>query len=140
MLALLTRTGPACSVRVVRVSCKSAEISSPRNGVHVSNLDHHVDEGAVMKQIRYQQSGQNFPRERVRAGYSDEGIISVSLMPGALKSDLNRHMPKLVQLLLLWTLQKDAIFGAYTEAFAGLSPEVDEGRKWSLYCSLGTFL
>ncbi|KAF6226090.1 hypothetical protein HO133_008955 [Letharia lupina] len=50
-------------------------------------------------------------------------------MPGALKSDLNRHMPKLVQLLLLWTLQEDPTFGAYTEAFAGLSPKVDQGRN-----------
>lgn len=39
------------------------------------------------------------------------------------------HIPKLVQLLLSWTLQKDALKSACTEAFAGLSPEVDERRN-----------
>ena len=52
----------------------------------------------------------------------------MSLMPGALKSDLNRQMPKLLQLLLSWMLQKDPIYEAYTNSFAGLRPKVDEGR------------
>lgn len=60
-------------------------------------------------------------------------------MPGALKSDLNRHMPKLVQLLLLWTLQEDPTFGAYTEAFAGLSPKVDQGRNGAYIVPWGRF-
>ena len=48
-------------------------------------------------------------------------------------------MPKLVQLLLSWTLQKDPIFGAYKEAFAGLSPEVDEGRNGAYLIPWGRF-
>lgn len=50
-------------------------------------------------------------------------------MPRALKSDLNRRMPKLLQPNLSWMLQRDPIYGAFTEAFAELSPEVDEGMN-----------
>ena len=35
----------------------------------------------------------------------------------------NRKMPKLLQLVLSWTLRKESIYGAYTEGFAGSSLE-----------------
>ena len=38
--------------------------------------------------------------------------MSGALMPGALKSELDRHMPMLVQRALLFTLQKDSVHGA----------------------------
>ena len=49
-------------------------------------------------------------------------------------------MPKLLQLNLSWMLQRDPIYGAYTEAFAELSPEVDEGMNLRLCCSVGKVL
>lgn len=94
----------------------------------MSNLDYHVDKSAATK-YGISTVGNIFHSSEFARRYGGEGIISVMLMPEELESGLNRHMPKLVQLLLLWTLQKDPVFGAYTEAFAGLSPEVDEGRN-----------
>ena len=82
----------------------------------------------------------------------DKALINdaQSLNPGALKSDLGRHMPwylyKIIvstaQLITsgsvsLWltlrgkwyTLLHDPIYGAYTELFAGLSPEADASKN-----------
>lgn len=138
MLAVTAKTAATSSVRVVWVSSNSAEISSPQNGIDMANLDYHIDKNAATKCGTSKASDILHSSESARR-YGGEGIISVSLMPGALKSDLNRHMLKLVQLLLLWTLQEDPTFGAYTEAFAGLSPEVDEWRNGA-YCSLEKIL
>ena len=46
-----------------------------------------------------------------------EGIVSVALHPGALKSDLNRHTPVWLLFLAGWIL-KEPIYGEYTEIFA----------------------
>ena len=138
MLAFTAKRAPACSVPVDWVSANSAEISSLRDGVDMSNLDYHVDKSAATK-YGISKAGNIFHSSEFARRYGGEGIISVALMPGALNSGLNRHVPKLVQLLLLWTLQKDPVFGAYTEAFAGLSPEVDEGRSGAYIVPWGRF-
>lgn len=58
--------------------------------------------------------------------------MAKSLNPGNLKSDLQRHVP-LVIALLLKMITYPPIKGAYTELFAGLSPEVTPAKNgaWS---------
>lgn len=138
MLAVTAKTAATSSVRVVWVSSNSAKISSPQNGIDMTNLDYHIDKNAATKCGTSKASDIFHSSESARR-YGGEGINSVSLMSGALKSDLNRHMLKLVQILLLWTLQKDPIFGAHTEAFAGLSPKVDQGRNGVYIVPWGRF-
>jgi hypothetical protein len=55
-----------------------------------------------------------------------------ALNPGNLKSDLQRHMPG-YQAVLIGLLLHTPIHGAYTELFAGLSPEVTPAKTgaWS---------
>jgi len=55
--------------------------------------------------------------------HKEDGIISMSLNPGNLKSGLQRHTGKVVGALNHFILH-DAIYGAYTELYAGLSPDV----------------
>ena len=57
-----------------------------------------------------------------------EGIVSVALHPGALKSDLNCHTPAWLLFLAGWIL-KEPIYGEYTEVFAGMSLEIDASRS-----------
>ncbi|KAG9045160.1 hypothetical protein FS837_006928 [Tulasnella sp. UAMH 9824] len=54
--------------------------------------------------------------------YGSQGIISHSLMPGAVKTDLQRHAPSLLLGLLGWTLHPVEL-GALTQLWAGTSPE-----------------
>jgi len=54
--------------------------------------------------------------------YGDKGIISTSLNPGNLRSDLQRHISALEN-FLLWPILRPVSFGALTQLWAGTSPE-----------------
>lgn len=69
---------------------------------------------------------------------SNGNITSVSLCPGGLKTDLQRHLPGIVRSLLNCILY-DAVFGAYTEMFAAVSPEVTENNEHRMIISFGRF-
>jgi len=56
--------------------------------------------------------------------HAKEGIVSVALNPDNLDSDLGRHMSEILMTLLRWFFLYPSIYGAHTELFAGLSPEV----------------
>lgn len=119
ILAQTTETAPASSVRVVWVSSNSAEIPSPQNGIDMSNLDYHVDKSAATKSS-ISKAGNIFHSSEFARRYCHEGMIIVSLMPGALNSDLR-------------------IYGAYTEAFSGLGPDMNEGMNGAYDVSWGRF-
>lgn len=71
--------------------------------------------------------------------YSNENIVSISLCPGGLKTDLQRHLPGFVRSVLNLLLY-DAVFGAYTEMFAAVSPEVtSENNNHRMILSFGRF-
>ncbi|KAJ8094649.1 short-chain alcohol dehydrogenase [Marasmius tenuissimus] len=54
--------------------------------------------------------------------YGEQGIVSTSLNPGNLKTDLQRDTPKIFMLLFGW-LFSPAPYGALTQLWAGVSPE-----------------
>ncbi|KAH7911148.1 hypothetical protein BJ138DRAFT_1151409 [Hygrophoropsis aurantiaca] len=54
--------------------------------------------------------------------YGDQGLVSTSLNPGGIKSDLQRHNGFIVHLLAN-TLLYDVSFGALTQLFAGTMPD-----------------
>ncbi|KAG8955906.1 hypothetical protein FRC04_006353 [Tulasnella sp. 424] len=55
--------------------------------------------------------------------YASEGIISHSLNPGAISTDLQRHAPGLLVRLLGW-MQHPVEFGALTQLWVGTSHEI----------------
>ncbi|KAG8955905.1 hypothetical protein FRC04_006352 [Tulasnella sp. 424] len=55
--------------------------------------------------------------------YASEGIISHSLNPGAIRTDLQRHAPGILVRLFGWMLHP-VEFGALTQLWAGTSPEM----------------
>jgi len=54
--------------------------------------------------------------------YGDKGIVSTSLNPGNLTTNLGRHTPAAVMMLLRW-LFSPAPYGALTQLYAGISPD-----------------
>ncbi|KAK1232740.1 short-chain alcohol dehydrogenase [Marasmius sp. AFHP31] len=54
--------------------------------------------------------------------YGEQGIVSTSLNPGNLKTDLQRDTPKIFMLLFGW-LFSPAPYGALTQLWAGVSPD-----------------
>jgi NAD(P)-dependent dehydrogenase (short-subunit alcohol dehydrogenase family) len=109
-------------VRVVWVSSSAAELTAPRGGVDIANLDYKSDKAAWHK-YGVSKAGNVFHATEYARRMGGEGVVSVTLNPGNLKTELQRE----VQSAVKWIFHKfsyEPIYGAYTELFAGLSPEV----------------
>jgi NAD(P)-dependent dehydrogenase (short-subunit alcohol dehydrogenase family) len=109
------------SVRVVWVS-SSTVTKSPPGGIDFSNMDYSNDVGPWIK-YGISKAGNYYHATQFAKLHKDDGIISVSLHPGNLKTDLQRNMSRW-SMPIVNMLVYPAIYGAYTELFAGLSPDV----------------
>ena len=79
LLPLLTRTAstaPKDSVRVVWVSSSGAEVSSPKGGVDLNNLDYKVDKGMWFK-YGVSKAGNVLHASELAKRAGDQGIVSV---------------------------------------------------------------
>lgn len=56
--------------------------------------------------------------------HAQDGLVSVSLNPGNLKSNLNRHFSSLAVWFMNTTLLYDTRYGALTELYAGFTPDI----------------
>ncbi|PMD21370.1 NAD(P)-binding protein [Hyaloscypha hepaticicola] len=121
---------PPGIVRVVWTSSSIAEAGSPKNGVNMDNLDYKVDKPAWHK-YGVSKAGNVLHAKEYANRYKGDGLISVALNPGNLKTPLQRHVPGWQMVLFNWILHTP-IHGAYTELFAGLSPDVtqDHNGAW----------
>jgi retinol dehydrogenase 12 len=112
------------TVRVVWVSSVAAERFSPKSGgIPMGNLDYHEDKPALYK-YGVSKAGNYLQATEYMRRHVQDGIVSVALNPGNLDSDLGRHMSGIAMTILRWTFLYPLIYGAYTELFAGLSPEI----------------
>ncbi|KAH9206735.1 short-chain dehydrogenase [Leptodontidium sp. 2 PMI_412] len=130
ILASTAKVSPPGTVRVVWTSSSSAETFSPPNGVDLSNLDYKTDKSAWHK-YGVSKAGNLFHSMEFAKKYGKDGIISVSLNPGNLRTELQRNVPGLMR-KIFYFVSHTAIHGAYTELFAGLSPDVtpDKNGAW----------
>lgn len=129
-------------VRVVWVSSSAAEAPpSPTGGVPLDNLDYHKPMGwfpqyCISKAGNYLHASEyarrhgpsnsnSSPGSGSGGGGVGDGILSVSLNPGNLDSELWRTQKFVVRKFLQWVLLHPPVFGAYTELYAGLSPELN---------------
>ncbi|CAE6496769.1 unnamed protein product [Rhizoctonia solani] len=55
--------------------------------------------------------------------YADQGIISSSLNPGSIRTELQRHLPWLVREILALLFHHPASYGALTQLWSGTMPE-----------------
>jgi len=83
------------------------------------------------KQLYYQSKFGNIVYAlELHKRYADQGIVSVSLHPGSIPTELTRHTPY-VQRVLLGIFKSPAWMGALTQLWAGTSPEgADMGGKY----------
>lgn len=115
------------SVRVVWVSSSAAELLAPKGGLDLGNLDYKIDKN---KQTRYSisKAGNVLHAFEFARRYRDQGVVSVALHPGMLKTELSRDVHPVVRWMMSWVLYP-AVNGAYTELFAGFAPQVAGLRK-----------
>jgi retinol dehydrogenase-12 len=124
ILAKTAQTESPGTVRVVWVSSSAGESPfAPKGGVPMDNLDYHNDPGwfpqyCISKAGNYLQATEFGRRHRM------DGIVSVALNPGNLDSELWRNQGAVMAKFLKWFVLHDPINGAYTELYAGISPEI----------------
>ncbi|KAH5432697.1 hypothetical protein HBI47_096690 [Parastagonospora nodorum] len=118
------------SVRVIWVSSSAAHVGSPKGGVDVKALgDGVMATKNVRDKYAISKGGNVLHAIEFANRYADKGVLSVSLNPGNLKTELGRHIPPLVNKVLTALLLHPAVNGAYTELYAGLSPDVVGMKK-----------
>jgi retinol dehydrogenase-12 len=129
ILVATAKTEPPSAVRVVWVASSATELGSPTpGGLIMDNLDYHNDKSALVK-YAISKVGNYFHATEFAKRHESDGVVSVSLNPGMLDSDLYRHQSAIFGFFLRRVVLHPSIFGAYTELFAGLSPRVTIERS-----------
>ncbi|EMD96764.1 hypothetical protein COCC4DRAFT_172220 [Bipolaris maydis ATCC 48331] len=121
LLAETAKSSPAGDVRVVWASSIVANMFAPPGGVDMQNLDYKKDKSAQHK-YAVSKGGNSLYAIEYQRRFRDEGIVSSSFNPGNLKSELQRNTGFFMGLIMKPILH-EPVYGAYTELFAGLSPD-----------------
>jgi NAD(P)-dependent dehydrogenase (short-subunit alcohol dehydrogenase family) len=127
LLRETAKTAPVNSVRVVWVSSMLADFA-PTPAIDFGNMDYHIPEGQDTIYAR-SKSGNLLHAAEFQRRYQDSGIVSVSMNPGLLKTNLQRNFSS-TQQILVSIMGRPAKYGAYTELFAGLDASVTAEDKW----------
>ncbi|KAI1484688.1 hypothetical protein F5X96DRAFT_683405 [Biscogniauxia mediterranea] len=117
------KVAPKDSVRVLWVASSAAELLIPvAGGVDLDNLDYKRD---IFYAYKYgvSKAGNYYHSTEYARRHRDDGIVSVAMNPGNLRSELYRNCG-FFESLLSKAVTYPPVNGAYTELFAGLSDEV----------------
>ncbi|PYH79185.1 NAD(P)-binding protein [Aspergillus uvarum CBS 121591] len=114
--------GDGGPTRVIWTSSGLAEAGSPPNGIDWKVIDQGTNKSA--QNYGASKAGTWFLSREFARRYKKDGIVSVCLNPGYLKTASFNGTPALVMFILNRVMLSEPIYGAYTELFAGLSPEV----------------
>lgn len=112
-----------------------AEAESPPNRIDGEVSGKTTDK--PMQNYEASKAGTWFISREFARHYKKDGIVSVCLNPGYLKTVSFDGTPALVMFIMNRVMLSESIFGAYTELFAGLSPEVTLENSGA-YHPLGT--
>ncbi|MCJ1307887.1 hypothetical protein MMC25_001535 [Agyrium rufum] len=129
LLPVLRKTAasaPAGSVRVTWAASGVVE-NAPSDGVVLDAEGTPVfKQGMMARSDNYSMSkvGNVFYAEEFAKRYGKDGIVSLAWNPGNLETELQRHTPKLLAMFFNFWILFPAKFGAYTELWAGWSPEI----------------
>ncbi|KAK2603559.1 short-chain alcohol dehydrogenase [Conoideocrella luteorostrata] len=129
---------PPNSVRVIFLTSFAADLFAEKDTiVDMANLDFHADKDA---KYRYgaSKAGDWIYSYELSRRYKTHGIIGLGVNPGNLKSSLFRHQSSIFR-LLTGPVNYPVINGAYSELWAGLSPEVTLEKAGGLINPFGRF-
>jgi len=126
LLPLLQRTAAEAPKNSVRVTWAASLATwySPKNGVDFDAKTQQPKIGPI-KDMNYGQSkaGNIYMASEFAKRYGKDGIVSVSWNPGNLRTELTRHS-NFVKRTAMHQLMHPAKYGAYTELYAGFSPDI----------------
>ncbi|KAL7945215.1 hypothetical protein V8C42DRAFT_324913 [Trichoderma barbatum] len=111
---------PKGSVRVVWTSSQVMELSAPTDGIIIDEL--RTPPKDRNRSYTNSKTGNYFLATELARRAASSSIVSVSLNPGAINSNLLRHA--LYLKYIAYPLLYKPRFGALTELYAGLSPDI----------------
>lgn len=122
------KTSPPGTVRLVWVSSSAVVISGLPGGINFDDINYEKEENPS-PHVLYSQSkiGNAYQAYLWSKNHPDSGVISVSVDPGNLKSNLQRHSSEFLKKAFNYVLYP-AQYGAYTELAALLAPDVHDGE------------
>ncbi|RFU79744.1 short-chain dehydrogenase [Trichoderma arundinaceum] len=115
-------------VRVIWVSSLTAE-RSPPGGVDLESMDYSKKHESKYTKYSVSKAGVYYQGTEYARRHKHEGIISVPLNPGNLKSDLQRHHPGLAFKVVNATILYPAINVIPWGRFAKIRSDLDEGSR-----------
>ncbi|KAI2601962.1 hypothetical protein GGR54DRAFT_626295 [Hypoxylon sp. NC1633] len=110
------------ATRVLWLTTNLVDTNAPPNGIDFSMLDRGYKDGA--KNYAVSKAGTWILAHEFATRYGENGILSLTVNPGAVKAGSYAGTPKVIMAVLNATMLHDTINGAYAELFAGLSPNI----------------
>ncbi|KAH9983740.1 hypothetical protein F4779DRAFT_612442 [Xylariaceae sp. FL0662B] len=139
---LLTETAKETAkgtVRVVWVSSAAIESNfAIKEGISIDNLEYQRETPSMTK-YSISKTGTFFYGTEYAKRHKADGILSIPLNPGLLDSELWRTQGRISHSLLKMFVLHPPVLGAYTELFAGLSPDVTTERSGEYVIPWGRF-
>ncbi|KAG0644123.1 hypothetical protein HOY80DRAFT_1133360 [Tuber brumale] len=137
---------PKDSVRVIWVSSAASNGSPAPGGINWPDINFENVGWGIPRlfTLKFEIYGQSkaaniiLGAEAVKR-WSGSGILSVSLNPGNLRTALTRHVAGRFLTPIINLALYPPYYGALTELFAGLSPQVDESRNGAYVIPWGRF-
>lgn len=121
-LRVAATTSSTGQTRVIWTSSGLAEAGSPPNGIDFDVLDKGTNK--PMQNYGASKAGTWLLSREFARRYRKDGIVSVCLNPGYLKTASFNGTPAPVMFVMNRVMLSEPVFGAYTELFAGLSPDI----------------
>ena len=120
-LLATAKTSPPWSVRVVWSSSQAVDAMAPTGGIDMSVIEApNPDDRFTYARSKV---GNWFLASELAKEVSAQGIISITQNPGGVKSNLLRYESAFLRFMVA-PLLAHAKYGAYTELWTGLSPDV----------------
>ena len=118
--------------RVIFTASQVVDLSAPKGGINLSDLDN--PSNSQDRNYTTSKTGNFFlSSEFHRRTARENGILSITVNPGGLKTDILRHTSWLFRFCVR-PLLHDAVYGAYTVLWAALSADLtieeDGGKGW----------
>ncbi|KLO08981.1 NAD-P-binding protein [Schizopora paradoxa] len=123
-LQAAAKTSPAGTVRIVTTS-SSASVLHTETDIHYDTLRPGKPRDKMGAGTLYAQSklGNTLVARELARRYADDGIVSITLNPGNIRSDLQRNVPKFFLWIMRATMLYPTHLGAITQLYAGTAPE-----------------
>ena len=119
------------NVRVIWTSSIAADFESPKNGIDFSILETGVETGN--QNYGTSKIGNWALAQETARRHGNEGLVSVALNPGNLRTGMYQGLPAVTHFLLNRLVLKEPKYGAYTELFAAFAKEVGEPEQNGTY-------